>query len=297
MKCLFCNSSKIELADLPKNRFSNILFCYFECSACKLLFIDPIPSQEVLIEMYPPSYQGSIETEQINLNNKMPGLRFTYLEQFDLIKKYCGISKQVLDYGCGTGHFIYNLRSSGHEISGVEFSVDTVNRLAEAMPENKFYTVIDFLRSDEKYSLIRLSNVLEHFTNPEADFKNIIDKIEVGGYVMLEGPLEKNSSLVNYFKWSYFKIRYLLNKNYVTSYAPTHILFTNYKNQLAFFEKFNLITLEYKVRENAWPYPEKLNQINSPGTLIKYTIGILSKLFALFIPRYGNTFLYVGRKE
>ena len=195
MNCLFCNSNKIKSENIPPNRFNDKLFYYERCMNCGLLFINPIPNQHDLLKMYPPTYQGKIETELIDVKKKMTGLRFSYKEQLDLINYYVTEDRKVIDFGCGTGHFIFNAKNNGLLMDGVEFSSEVVHILKNQMPENNFYTINDFYTNKLKYHVIRLSNVLEHFTSPQEEFNKLLLKLENDGIVLLEGPLEKNRSI------------------------------------------------------------------------------------------------------
>jgi len=145
--------------------------------------------------------------------------------------------------------------------------------------------------------VIRVSNVLEHFTEPLKEFNKLTLKLKDKGVFVIEGPLEMNASLVNWLKWNYLKLRKRMSSKYVTFHDPTHIFFSDRVNQLHFFEKFDLITESFEIKENTWPYPENGKQINSAGMFIKYVIGQLSLLIGAVVPVYGNTFLYVGRKK
>ena len=296
MHCLFCNSNNIKSLSLPLNRFNKKSFSYHKCCDCGLMFIDPIPNEVDLIKMYPPTYQGKIETDKIDIYRKMPGLRFSYKKQFDLILKHTKAGDRIIDFGCGTGHFVFNSFVNGIKMDGVEFSAEVVEKLNKYIPDSRFQVINEFFNNNIHYHLIRLSNVLEHFTNPHKEFSQIISKLEDNGVLLLEGPLERNWSLVNFMKWKYFNLRYILNKNYQTNHVPTHIFFSNSNNQLRFFERAGLKTILFEVHENAWPYPESINEVKSVGMFIKYIIGLKSKFIGLFLPKYGNTFLYVGQK-
>ena len=297
MICLFCDSNNIVRTKIPTTVFIGKQYHYYSCKACKLMFIDPIPNQKDLEHIYPTTYQGTIEKEKIDISEKMPGLRFSYDYQLNQIKKHCADGGQLLDFGCGTGHFIYNMTLNGYKMDGVEFSEDTIQKLKKSFTENDFFNLNDFFSSSKKYDFIRLSNVLEHFTNPKQEFQKLFSKLSPNGVFLIEGPLENNISLVNWAKWNYLRLRYFFNKSYFTSDAPTHIFFTNYKNQLSFFEQFGLETILYNSADNAWPFPEKINEIKNPIQFIKYLLGFTSKIFSQFSSKYGNTFIYVGKKK
>lgn len=296
MYCLFCNSKNVGKCGIPPTFFNEKEFQYIKCNDCELLFLNPIPDSSDLENMYQTSYQGNIEKEKIDIKSKMPGLRFPYTYQLDLIKKY-STNASLLDFGCGTGHFVYNAELVGIASEGVEFSDETVEKLNTIFYKSKFYTVNDFYKTDKKYDFIRLSNVLEHFTNPKSEFKQLIDKLGSNGVILIEGPLELNSSIVNWTKWNYLKLRMKINKNYRTFHQPTHICFSNYINQFNFFENLGLETILYEVKENTWPYPERINEIKSPLLFIKFVLGFISRLNKIFSNRYGNTFIYVGKKK
>jgi 2-polyprenyl-3-methyl-5-hydroxy-6-metoxy-1,4-benzoquinol methylase len=295
MSCLFCRSTNVEqIKNLPANIFDQKQYAYLKCRNCELVFIDPIPTNSDLANFYPESYQGEIHLERVDGKRKQSGLRFAYQLHYDIIKSSKG--KNILDFGCGNGHFIYN--ASHHEliVDGVEFSASVISKLKTAIPTSKFYTRDEFYKTTASYDIIRMSNVLEHFTEPLVEFEKLKDKISKNGLMIIEGPLEKNRSLVNTLKWNYFVLRKKLNGAYKTTHVPTHIFFSNYKNQLDFFESMGMRTEKYILKENAWPYPEKLSQVNSISSFVKHVFAKCSILMSYLLPDYGNTFLYVGRK-
>lgn len=293
--CLYCCSKNVEKSDLPGNIFNNKIFFHYICNSCKLVFISPRPSDGDLELMYPPSYQQGVSTIKIDVKKKLPGLRVSYevvFKEMQTIKQ-----NKVLDFGCGSGQFVFNAKLNGFSISGVEFYAGQVNKLKDQIKDTEFYTVDEFYRSSNKYGGIYLSNVLEHFTNPREDFQKLLNKLDNNGLIIVEGPLEMNFSLVNFFKWNYFKFKLFLNKNYLTDYPPTHITYSNYVNQKLFFESFGLETVKYRSIENSWPYPETFSNIKSLADFVKFIIARISSFIAYIIPHFGNTFIYVGRKR
>lgn len=296
MSCLFCSSSNTFNSNLPETLFNGKVFRSLRCADCNLIFLDPIPDNGDLTEMYPSTYQGEIILQKSDISKKMPGLRFSYEHQLNLINRFNPAKENMLDFGCGNGHFIYNASLHGVNMQGVEFSHDIVSSLKRAFPDHVFYTIEEFFGQQNKYDLIRMSNVLEHFTNPADEFKALLNKLNEDGRILIEGPLEANRSLVNFFKWSYLKLRRSLNSDYHTTHAPTHIFYSNYKNQLSFFEASGLKTELYRVKENAWPYHENFNEVKSFGGLVKFITAKVSIMLSWFYPCYGNTFIYVGKK-
>ncbi len=293
--CLFCNQSTTSYRKLPPNQYEGVTFRYYKCTACKLIQIDPIPSPEVLSKMYhSESYHDERPTALPPLEEALPGLRFSYQEQISTIP---GIKESSnLDFGCGDGHFIRSLARFQIPFDGVEYNRETVEKLKLELPDSEFATIDHFLTDPKKYQLIRMSNVLEHFTDPKKELGAIIDKLETGGYLVIEGPLEMNWSWTNWLKWNYLKIRKALSSSYVTTHPPTHIIYSNKRNQLEFFRQFPLETMTYEVKEAYWPFAEKWSECKGIRSTLIYLFCSIGK-HMLFSRNYGNTFLFKAKKR
>jgi len=70
MNCLFCSNESKVYSKLPINRFNNKLFTFYSCNSCDLLFINPIPSEIDLEQMYPPDYQQGVSKQLDDLNSR-----------------------------------------------------------------------------------------------------------------------------------------------------------------------------------------------------------------------------------
>ena len=56
-------------------------------------------------------------------------------------------------------------------------------------------TIEKFNTTKDKYDFIYLGDVFEHLSEPIKIIKKLVEKINKGGYLCIEGPLEKNMSL------------------------------------------------------------------------------------------------------
>jgi 2-polyprenyl-3-methyl-5-hydroxy-6-metoxy-1,4-benzoquinol methylase len=299
MACPYCIDVHYSPSYLPSTKFNNKLFHYLKCSNCDVVYISPFPDANDYIKMYPPGYQSGVDKTILkNKYKKLPGLRFSYGVQFDLILKHAIKNPKILDYGCGNANFLINACNNNFQCDGVEFSEEHVEILKSEIPSSKFYIITNFIKnSDDKYDVIRLSNVLEHMDNPNEIIQSLIMKLNKNGMLLIEGPIECNFSLAFLSRKLYFKFMNLIRKGYVANHVPTHITFTNAKNQLSFFQKFGLTTLEYKIIEAEWPYPEKFSDVKSLGAFSKWVIAKKSKLISHFVKNWGNTFIYVGKNN
>jgi 2-polyprenyl-3-methyl-5-hydroxy-6-metoxy-1,4-benzoquinol methylase len=295
-KCPFCNSEKHSDSFLPGTRFNAKCFEYLKCNDCDLHYVYPFPNGDDFNAMYPPSYQSGVNSYICeDPYKKISGIRFSYGVQFDLIRKFSTADK-LLDYGCGHGNFMINAEKHGLHFDGTEYNSDHVALLKKELPHTNFYTLDDFFKNNITYNVIRLSNVLEHLTNPVEITKQLIGKLNPGGILLVEGPVEMNSNLATSFRNLYLRFRKLIKGKTLASHAPTHIFFSNAKNQLTFFEKAGFKTLHYEITESEWPFPESFSNVKGIGSFFKFLIARLSMLLSSMSSTSGNTFIYVGRR-
>jgi 2-polyprenyl-3-methyl-5-hydroxy-6-metoxy-1,4-benzoquinol methylase len=297
--CPFCLSEQYSSSYLPDTFFNGKLFKYIKCKNCHLIYVNPLPKTDDYAAMYPPSYQSGINHEVLSdPNKKLPGLRFSYQKHFELIHKFSP-SKKILDYGCGQANFLINAIHHGFECDGTEYNLQHIEILKKEIPKSAFYSIEEFISTNDlHYDVIRLSNVLEHLENPKTIIEKLILKLNDNGLLLVEGPIETNFSIALLFRKLYFKSRKLLQENWTVNHPPTHLLFSNAKNQRDFFSNFTLTDLHFEIMESEWPFPEKPEDVKSFGAMFKYCIAKLSIVFSMLLfSKWGNTFIYVGRKN
>lgn len=296
MDCIFCSNNSFKQYSFPKIEFNNKLFLYQKCKNCNLIQLNPLPNEDDYNEMYKPDYQNNeVDTNELDdLNKPLSGLRFSYKEQFDIIRKNVGKNPSILDYGCGNGNFIYNAYQNGFEnVFGAEFNENYVQKLSTEMPNVKFYTIEDLLdnKENEKYDVIRLSNVLEHLNNPNEVIGKLKKKLNNNGIFIVEGPIEANFYPMNIINKLYFN----LTSNRTLNIAPYHIFFSNYKNQRDFFKTFGLEEMLYRTKEISWPYPDRITFNSGIKTFVVSVLSYISRCISnTFSTTWGNTFIYVG---
>lgn len=149
---------------------------YYQCSNCKSLFCEPL-NQEGLVG-------GKFEVER---NEKENHLR---IERTDKILK--GLDKaevNILDFGCGQGLLINDLKKAGYpNVDGYDAYSEQYSRL----PENN------------KYQLIIMVEVAEHFSAPYFEFDVAYRALVNGGVIMtetgmLDAAFEDGHTIDNYF--------------------------------------------------------------------------------------------------
>ena len=283
-QCLICNNklNKKNKSFPYSTEFENNKFNYYCCKQCHSVTINPIPSKKLLEKIYnQDEYYEKFYSDENNQE---------YIQSINFLKKKIkGKNCSILDFGCGNGHFIKILKEQNFKIQGVEFSKEQAHYLT-----NKLNTIVyeyqEFLeKTDLKYDVIHLGDVLEHLTNPADILQHIKKNLNKNGLLYIEGPLERNPSFVFFTIsiFSFFKSFFKEN-----NHVPYHLSFTNQKAQILFFNNLGLKISYWNIYETGWPY-------NNSKNIFKKLIAGLS-VFLSKIPFLCNiignrfrTFLYI----
>ena len=284
IKCLFCEHTQTRSTPFEDTVFNNKTFEYVQCTKCDLIFVNPLPDTDDLIKMYPVEYQGNLAIAASGAYNSL-------FSQIQSKGKY----SSILDYGCGGGRFVVEALDKGYSVTGAEYNPDLVANLSKTFTKASFLTIDDFYKSDAKYDIIFLSNVLEHLTNPKEIMLKLRERVSENGLFVLEGSVENNFNLTLFTR----KIIFFIRKNFFgkkASHTPTHILYANRKNQEQFLKDIGLTTLYYEIKESNWPYPMRYEDCHSLMQKLMYGIATFSVAMSKIFPFWGNNFVYIGKK-
>lgn len=299
MPCLFCRNAKSVSTAYPTNIFQGKEFRYIKCTSCGLVYLDRLPDATDYAAMYPPTYQRNEVEDSIQADPyvKLYGLRFSYGQQFDLIRKHIGDKATILDYGCGTGHFIANANHHGFKTDGAEFNPEYLDLLRKRFTNSGFYTIDEVLSPNFSitYDVIRLSNVLEHLHAPLEVVAKLKKHLKPGGLLLVEGPIEENFSLAAAFRRVYFNVtKFLIPKRSVTG-PPYHIFLSTARNQREFFRRSGFEELYFKTAEDPWPFPQTVGEAKGIRDKTMAVVGKVSKKTTTALGnQWGNIFIYCG---
>jgi SAM-dependent methyltransferase len=102
-----------------------------------------------------------------------------------LVKKYSEGDK-ILDIGCGTGEFLFEMKSHGWSISGVEPSPNARESSEKKTEVEIFKSLSDV--TENNFNAITLWHVLEHLPDPNQALKIIRRLLNQSGTIFIAVP-------------------------------------------------------------------------------------------------------------
>jgi len=186
--CNICKSNNIKKLINWEN------YTIQKCSNCKLIFAEPLPSDEELSSFY----QGFLfkkpdETKIPNLiKNRKKELRklFDFSDQIRFAK-----DTTFLDYGGGTG-IVYKTASD----LGMDSYYNDLDEQAKKFTQDRYgltsdRIIEDITQSDTKFDYIFSDNVIEHVKDPQQFIMDLVKNLKKDGKLVIKTPLASNTEL------------------------------------------------------------------------------------------------------
>lgn len=255
------------------------------CQACELLFTNPRPTASEASPYYKSeNYISHSDTQRGIINRLYHVVRnFTLKQKTRWIEKEKTGNLELLDIGCGNGHFLHACQKAGWKISGMELDPVTAAR-AETMLGIDIYSSIKNIPKSEKFNLISLWHVLEHVYELEEYFMFFKSQIAKEGVLLLALPNSKSFD-AHHFKeyWAAYDVPrhvYHFEPSTIASLAKKHgFKLKSTRGQI--FDSFyiSLLSHEYKTG--------KKKLINS------FVTGLWSNISAYFGKGNYSSNLYI----
>lgn len=169
-------------------RTSDERFLYRRCRVCEAIFIDPAPVDR-LAEIYPSTYYsfraagGRSFTQGIK--EWLDGRLFRAI-----LADIPGDRLRVLDVGGGTGWMLTVLRGVDARVASThEVDLDESARQAAEAAGHVFHCMpVERFRSDERFDLVLMLNIIEHVADPGAVLRGIVGLLAPHGRVLIKTP-------------------------------------------------------------------------------------------------------------
>jgi SAM-dependent methyltransferase len=284
--CPSCGDTKISPFLTAKDyTVSKEDFEINRCQSCELLFTNPRPTSSEAGPYYSSDNYISHSDTQEGVINKLYHLvrNFTLKQKTRWIKNEKTGNLELLDIGCGNGHFLHACQKAGWKISGMELDPVTAAR-AKNMLGIDIYPSIQEIPKEERFRLISLWHVLEHVYELEEYFKFFKSRIAKEGVLLLALPNSKSFD-AHYFKeyWAAYDVpRHIYHFDPITieSLAQRHgFKLKSKRGQI--FDSFyiSLLSHEYKTGKKKF--------------ITSFIIGLLSNINAYFNTGNYSSNLYI----
>ena len=187
-ECPTCKCQKLDFIGPLKSKhiiYSNLNLN--RCNSCKLVFANPMPSEEKLLE-YNSSYfntaHGDSKINQIDTSffRGLSKIRLYYLTKF-LNKKKIKCSN-VLEIGPGPGYFAESWLELYPKTK--YFAIETDTSCHDSL--TKIGVKLTNLGENLKVDLIVISHVLEHVSDPIEFLNKVTKNLKKGGVLFIEVP-------------------------------------------------------------------------------------------------------------
>ena len=202
-------------------------FTYLECSQCHCLqLLDPPADMR---KYYPPEYYSTFESPEERFRNpieiRMRALRADYaatgkglmgriistrkpdVRAHGLLRLGVTKDSRIMDVGCGSGHFLYVLRSAGFShVMGVDPFIDATISYKNGLTIHKqfVHTV------GGTWDIIMFHHSFEHIPNPMETLRFVMQLLAPGGACLIRIPTSSS------YAWEHYRT------NWVQLDAPRH---------------------------------------------------------------------------
>lgn len=190
--CYNCGSSEISSSFIV-NRFTHV-----RCKNCQMVYANPRFKESIAENLY--NEEDYTEFYKIKL---IPSIdyRKTVLgkNKYNQIARYFNKSGKVLDIGSGVGEVLSVFKDNGWDCLGIEFNEFAANYSKEKFGLNIINKNVYDFDSSEKFDVIMLWGVLEHFFKPLDILEKVHELLKDDGILLLEVPYA-DSVLVRYYE-------------------------------------------------------------------------------------------------
>jgi SAM-dependent methyltransferase len=203
-RCRLCGSARLKVRGTKKGKFKPLVFNFFECRSCSLLFVSPVLGPEIYDDSY---YDGHgpdplVDYASEYTNYALTPRKYEFLDLYRLAKNHLeekaipvnGGPIRWLDYGCGAGGLLkflhhqktirvrgkeYAIEVSGFDVGSYADKLKTIDKLKilgrrelENLPSGHF-------------QIITCVEVVEHLPEPLPVFETLARLLGPRGLLLL----------------------------------------------------------------------------------------------------------------
>ncbi len=173
-KCANCSSTENrEIFSAKDRHYKNPgEFSIVKCDNCQLVFLNPMPSNEILSTYYPTDFYAYQPYPAVSAFKKF--VKSVLLMNIGTRDPQFIKPGVMLDLGCGSGEFINNKKNEGWQVFGVEPSPQAAEYgVGVRKLDIQTGTILDTNFSSNFFDYVRSNHSFEHINNPNETLQEL----------------------------------------------------------------------------------------------------------------------------
>jgi 2-polyprenyl-3-methyl-5-hydroxy-6-metoxy-1,4-benzoquinol methylase len=190
--CLLCGGPNwaplLEAPDTTQGG-TGLWFAVVQCHDCGLCFTNPRPTPAAIAQFYPTVYRPHhLQPERRNgWWHRLTRCFHRPRKERKLIARFG--RGRLLDFGCGSGAFLERMRRQGWDVTGLDISAPTIDRVRGDLGLNALCGSLPHPDlSPESFELITMWHSLEHVHAPLEVLREAHRLLVPGGKLLVEVP-------------------------------------------------------------------------------------------------------------
>ncbi|CAN5885355.1 class I SAM-dependent methyltransferase [soil metagenome] len=263
-------------------------FVIVQCENCGFKFTNPRPNEKSIGTYYESEdYISHSNTSKGIINKAYKIVRsMTVRQKVDLLNR---VSEKggILDYGCGTGHFLEACQKDGWEVSGVEPN-DTARQQASNLIHKPIWPALQQEMEPLSFRVVTLWHVLEHIHTLHETFGHLVQLTRPQGLVIVAVPNADSLDAEEY------------KENWAAYDVPRHLYHFNQQTMKRFLKKHKLELLETIPMKFDAYYVSMLSEkyLEKKTSLVRFMLkGYKFNRYASQNRNNYSSLIYVARKR
>jgi len=180
-ECLVCHERSFHVGDKGQ-------YPFYRCQACSLLFVWPLPSDN--LDIYSQSYFAGAEQGfgYIDYDQDKAPMTSTFEKYLDLLAQRHPSQGSLLDVGAATGFFLELARRRQWKTCGVEPSDYATHVATDKGLDVRCGVLEDLSLPEGSFDVITMWDVIEHVTDPRESLAKAFALLTPGGTLALNTP-------------------------------------------------------------------------------------------------------------
>lgn len=199
--CSICGLSDFSATRYGGYYYKENRYSIVKCRKCNFMFLDPLPSQELLDGIYSDnSYFENYHATHNGVESYIDAMecyRKNDEAVINLIKRHKPLGR-LFDIGCAGGRFLASAARFGYDVYGIEPNMKMAEYAKNVFGFNVVPGKIQNVSFPEDYfDIIYASDVLEHILELRQSVRTIYGLLKKDGIFVVNQPLVYNRSFFN----------------------------------------------------------------------------------------------------